>query len=150
HRGRRLVHSNGVVLTILSAGLLIGFGGITDNLIPLFAFGAFLAFTMSQVGMVAPWRKVGEPHAFKAIVINAAGAICTAITLVVVLASKFVDGAWVMLLLIPALLQCFTAYRLTTERLGEKWQQMNRLTLLAWNPPWFFSQFAVGVRLRAR
>jgi amino acid transporter len=112
HRGRRLVYSNGIlVLTILSAGLLIGFGGITDNLIPLFAVGAFLAFTMSQAGMVAHWRKVGGPHAVKSMVINAAGAICTAITLIVVLVSKFADGAWVMILLIPALLAVFYSVR---------------------------------------
>jgi len=58
HRGRRLVYSQGiVVLAVLSAGLLIAFGGITDRLIPLFAVGAFLAFTMSQAGMVGHWRK---------------------------------------------------------------------------------------------
>jgi amino acid transporter len=112
HRGRRLVYSNGiVVLAILSAGLLIGFGGITDNLIPLFAIGAFLAFTLSQAGMVAHWRKVGGPHATKSMVINGAGAACTAITLAVVLVSKFLDGAWVMILLIPALLAVFVSVR---------------------------------------
>src|SRR5581483_9073544 len=59
-RGRRLVYSQGiVVLALLSAVLLIAFGGITDRLIPLFAIGAFLAFTMSQAGLVAPWRRVG-------------------------------------------------------------------------------------------
>jgi hypothetical protein len=112
HRGRRLVYSNGImVLAILSAGLLIGFGGITDNLIPLFAVGAFLAFTLSQAGMVAHWRKVGGPHATRSMVINGAGAACTAITLAVVLVSKFLDGAWVMILLIPALLVVFVSVR---------------------------------------
>ena len=58
HRGRRLVYSQGIiVLAVLSGGLLIVFGGITDHLIPLFAVGAFLAFTLSQAGMVAHWRK---------------------------------------------------------------------------------------------
>jgi amino acid transporter len=112
HRGRRLVYSSGIlVLAILSAGLLIGFGGITDNLIPLFAVGAFLAFTLSQAGMVAHWRKVGGPHARKSMMINAAGAVCTAVTLAVVLISKFIDGAWVMILLIPALLALFVSVR---------------------------------------
>ena len=74
HRGRRLVYSQGIlVLAALSAGLLIVFGGITDNLIPLFAVGAFLAFTLSQAGMVAHWRRVGGPHAGKSMAINAAG-----------------------------------------------------------------------------
>jgi len=108
HRGRRLVYSNGIfVLATLSAGLLIGFGGITDNLIPLFAIGAFLAFTLSQAGMVAHWWKIGGPHWRKSMVINGAGAICTAVALAIVLVSKFIDGAWVMILLIPALLILF-------------------------------------------
>jgi amino acid transporter len=108
HRGRRLVYSRGIiVLAVLSAGLLIGFGGITDNLIPLFAVGAFLAFTLSQAGMVAHWRKVGGKHAWLSMLINGAGAVCTGVTLVIVLVSKFVDGAWVMILLIPALLILF-------------------------------------------
>jgi amino acid transporter len=112
HRGRRLVYSNGIlVLAVLSAGLLIGFGGITDNLIPLFAVGAFLAFTLSQAGMVAHWRKVGGPHARTSLVINAAGAVSTAVALVIVLVSKFVDGACVMILLIPALLVLFLGVR---------------------------------------
>jgi amino acid transporter len=112
HRGRRLVYSRGIlVLAILSAGLLIAFGGITDNLIPLFAIGAFLAFTLSQAGMVAHWRKVGGRHAVRFMLINGAGAICTAVTLVVVLVSKFAAGAWVMILLIPALLALFAGVR---------------------------------------
>jgi amino acid transporter len=110
HRGRRLVYSRGIlVLAALSAGLLIGFGGITDNLIPLFAIGAFLAFSLSQAGMVAHWRKAGGPRAARSMVINAIGAACTALTLAVVLVSKFADGAWVMLLLVPALLAVFVA-----------------------------------------
>ena len=61
--GRRLVYSQGIlVLAVLSAGLLIAFGGITDHLIPLFAVGAFLAFTLSQAGMVVHWRRAGGPH----------------------------------------------------------------------------------------
>jgi amino acid transporter len=112
HRGRRLVYSRGIlVLATLSAALLIGFKGVTDNLIPLFAIGAFLAFTMSQAGMVAHWRKLGGPHAGKSILINGAGAVCTAVTLVIVLVSKFTDGAWVMMLLIPALLAAFVAVK---------------------------------------
>jgi len=112
HRGRRLVYSRGIlVLAVLSAGLLIGFRGITDNLIPLFAIGAFLAFTLSQAGMVAHWRKLGGTHARKSMVINAAGAVCTAVALAIVLVSKFADGAWVMILLIPALLGLFAGVR---------------------------------------
>lgn len=112
HRGRRLVYSRGVlVLAVLSGGLLIAFGGITDHLIPLFAVGAFLAFTLSQAGMVAHWRKVGGPHAWQSMAINAAGAVCTTIALAIVLVSKFLDGAWVVILLIPALLILFLCVR---------------------------------------
>jgi len=112
HRGRRLVYSQGILLlAVLSAGLLVAFGGITDNLIPLFAVGAFLAFTLSQAGMVEHWRRAGGPHSGKAMAVNAAGAACTAVTLAVVLVSKFAEGAWVMILLIPALLALFTGVR---------------------------------------
>jgi amino acid transporter len=112
HRGRRLVYSHGIiVLAVLSAGLLIVFGGITDHLIPLFAVGAFLAFTLSQAGMVEHWRRVGGPNSGWSMAINAAGAACTAVTLAVVLVSKFVEGAWVMVLLVPMLLTLFASVR---------------------------------------
>jgi len=112
HRGRRLVYSQGIILlAVLSAGILIAFGGITDNLIPLFAVGAFLAFTLSQAGMVEHWRKVGGAGSKVAMMVNGAGAVCTAVTLVVVLVSKFGEGAWVMVLLIPGMLGLFTAVR---------------------------------------
>lgn len=112
HRGRRLVYSNGIlVLATLSASILIGFGGITDHLIPLFAVGAFLAFTLSQAGMVAHWRKIGGAGARKSMAINAVGAVCTAITLTVVLVAKFAEGAWVMVVLVPALLALFLGVR---------------------------------------
>jgi amino acid transporter len=136
HRGRRLVYSRGIlVLAALSAGLLIGFGGITDHLIPLFAIGAFLAFTMSQAGMVAHWRKVGGPHAKKSMVINAAGAACTAVTLVVVLVSKFVDGAWVMMLLIPALLALFVGVRSHYRAVAREVSSCEPLDAKALEPP---------------
>jgi amino acid transporter len=112
HRGRRLVYSQGIIaLAALSAAILAAFGGITDRLIPLFAIGAFLAFTLSQAGMVAHWWRVGGPHAGRSMVFNAAGAVSTGVTLVVVLVSKFVEGAWVMILLVPALLFVFHRVR---------------------------------------
>jgi amino acid transporter len=121
HRGRRLVYSRGIlVLATLSAGLLIGFGGITDNLIPLFAVGAFLAFTLSQAGMVAHWKRAGGAHARRSTLINGAGAVCTGITLAVVLVSKFTEGAWVMILLIPALLAMFIGVRAHYRTVGRE------------------------------
>jgi len=104
-RGRRLVFSHGIyVLAGLSGLLLIIFGGITDRLIPLFAVGAFLAFTLSQSGMVMHWKRQGGAHARSAMFINGLGATATAVTTVVVLSAKFIEGAWVTVLLIPSLL----------------------------------------------
>jgi amino acid transporter len=121
HRGRRLVYSQGIlVLAALAAGLLIGFGGITDNLIPLFAVGAFLAFTLSQAGMVEHWRRAGGPDAPRSMAINGAGAACTAVTLAVVLVSKFAEGAWVMILLVPALLILFTSVNRHYRSVGRR------------------------------
>ncbi len=111
-RGRRLVYSHGIyALTLLSGFLLTVFGGITDHLIPLFAVGAFLAFTLSQAGMVAHWKRVGGQHALRHMLVNGIGAVATGITLVVVGIAKFTEGAWVMALLVPVLLAVFGAVR---------------------------------------
>src|SRR5467141_2112986 len=104
-RGRRLVYSQGIyVLAGLAGLLLILFDGGTDRLIPLFAVGAFLAFTLSQAGMVGHWKRVGGPGAKRSMIVNGLGAVATGITVVVVLVAKFVEGAWVTMLLIPGLL----------------------------------------------
>jgi amino acid transporter len=106
--GRRLVYSGGIaVLTLLAAVLLIAFGGITDRLIPLFAVGAFGAFTLSQAGMVVHWKRIGARKHWLALTINAIGATATFIALVVIVVAKFTEGAWVTLLLIPAVLVLF-------------------------------------------
>ena len=100
-RGRRLVYSQGIwVLAVLAAVLLIIFGGVTDRLIPLFAVGAFLAFTLSQAGMVAHWRK--NNGSWHHVLINGIGAAATGVTVVVVVAAKFTQGAWIVVLLLPA------------------------------------------------
>jgi hypothetical protein len=107
-RGRRLVYSLGIyVLTGLSAFLLIIFGGVTDRLIPLLAVGAFLAFTLSQAGMVGHWRLSGGPGRIPAMLVNGVGALATGATRLIVIVAKFVEGAWVMTILIPALLAVF-------------------------------------------
>ena len=104
-RGRRLVYSQGIlVLAALAAVLIILFRGVTDYLIPLFAIGAFLAFSLSQAGMVAHWRRTGGPGAVRSMLVNGLGAVVTGITLLVVLVAKFVEGAWVSALLIAALM----------------------------------------------
>jgi amino acid transporter len=121
HRGRRLVYSHGIiVLGVLSGALLVVFGGITDHLIPLFAVGAFLAFTLSQAGMVVHWRRTGGAHAKYSMVINGLGAACTATTLVIVLVSKFVEGAWIVVLLIPVLLAAFVSVRAHYRAIGRE------------------------------
>ena len=98
-RGRRLLYSWGIyVLVGLTALLLIVFGGVTDRLIPLFAIGAFLAFTLSQAGMVMHWRRKGGSPMH--MMLNGLGAAATGLTTLVVLVAKFAEGAWITVLLI--------------------------------------------------
>ncbi len=112
YRGRRLVYTYGiVVLAVLSGGLLILFGGVTDRLIPLYAVGAFLAFTLSQAGMVVHWYKHRGPHWLKSALVNGLGAFVTGITVIVVLVAKFAQGAWITLLFIPLTILLFTVVR---------------------------------------
>jgi len=102
-RGRRLLYSWGIyVLVALTAILLIIFGGVTDRLIPLFAIGAFLAFTLSQAGMVMHWKRQGGSPV--RMIVNAVGAVATGITTLVVLVTKFVEGAWITVLLVTAMI----------------------------------------------
>jgi hypothetical protein len=111
-RGRRLVYTQGiVVLAILAGVLLFLFGGVTDRLIPLYAVGAFLAFTLSQAGMVRHWWKARGPHWVKFALVNGFGAFVTGVTVVVVLVAKFLDGAWLTLLFIPLTILTFHKVR---------------------------------------
>jgi hypothetical protein len=108
-RGRRLLYSWGIyVLVALTALLLIVFGGVTDRLIPLFAIGAFMAFTLSQAGMVMHWKRQGR---LLPLLVNGLGALATGITTVVVLVAKFVDGAWITALLIVAMILMMRAVK---------------------------------------
>jgi hypothetical protein len=106
-RGRRLLFSHGIyALTGLTAVLLIIFGGRTDLLISLYAIGAFLAFTLSQAGMVMHWKKEDASHKGRHwhMFVNGTGAVATGITTVIVLIAKFTSGAWVTALLVPTLI----------------------------------------------
>ncbi len=104
-RGRRLVYTEGiVVLAILSALILVAFGGVTDRLIPLFAIGAFMAFTLSQAGMVNHWRRNPGKGSRLSMGINGIGALATGCTVLVVLIAKFTEGAWITVLMIPLLI----------------------------------------------
>ncbi len=110
NRGRRLVYSEGIwLLAILSGVLLLVFDGVTDRLIPLFAVGAFLAFTLSQSGMVAHWWKRQERGARASMAVNGLGATATAVTVVVVAVVKFMAGAWMVVLLVPSLVALMLA-----------------------------------------
>jgi len=119
NRGDRLVFSNGVILLAGVAVLLIvGFGGITSALIPLYAVGVFCGFTLSQVGMVRHHGKVREPHWQMNRVFNAVGAVATFIVLIVVVVSKFTIGAWVPVVLIPLIVVVFKAIHRHYKRVG--------------------------------
>ncbi|MFZ1132356.1 MAG: amino acid permease, partial [Terriglobales bacterium] len=129
-RGRRLVYSQGIwALAIFAGLLLILFGGVTDRLIPLFAVGAFLAFTLSQAGMVGHWlRTESAGRAWHSILVNGLGAVATGITVLVVVAAKFAEGAWVVVLLLPAAVVFMGRVRSHYERVeketaltGGKW-----------------------------
>jgi len=104
-RGRRLVYSGGVyVLALAAASLLIVFRGVTDRLIPLFAIGAFLAFTLSQAGMVQHWRRKRGSGWKLSMAVNGIGAVATGITVCVVLVTKFTSGAWITAIVIPSII----------------------------------------------
>ena len=106
--GRRLVLTVGILfLTGAAAALLIVFRGITEKLIPLYAVGAFLAFTLSQSGMVLHWRREGGGGKKLKMTVNGVGAIATGTALIVILAAKFVEGAWITVIMIPAMLALF-------------------------------------------
>jgi amino acid transporter len=109
-QGRRLVYTEGIwVLAILSGILLIAFDGVTDRLIPLFAIGAFLAFTLSQSGMVAHWWKKPVRGSHVSMAVNGLGATATAFTVVVMAIVKFMAGAWIVVLLVPSLVALMLA-----------------------------------------
>jgi amino acid transporter len=125
YRGSRLVYSRGIVaLAVIASVLLVIFKASVTRLIPLYAIGVFLSFTLSQGGMALRWHKIGKlkPGEERVergstlrfvkdwpikMVINGFGAICTAIVMVVFAATKFRDGAWLVLILIPALIAIF-------------------------------------------
>jgi hypothetical protein len=149
-RGSRLVYSRGIVgLAVLACTLIVAFGASVSALIPLYAIGVFLSFTLSQAGMARRWHKSGRltpgteirergstlqytPGWRTKMIINGFGAVCTAVVMMVFAITKFVHGAWVVLLLIPMLVAIFSAIHRHYEDLRQ------RLTL---------SQGAKGLRV---
>jgi amino acid transporter len=136
-RGRRLLYSHGIyALTGFTAVILILFGGVTDRLIPLYAIGAFLAFTLSQAGMVVHWLKMEKHpgrlwHAF----VNGVGAVATGITTIVVLIAKFTAGAWVTALLVPALIGIMWVVKRHYSRVRREMADMTPLNLVNLQEP---------------
>ncbi len=107
-RGDRLAYSNGIiVLGVAAIGLLLLYGADTHRLIPLYAVGVFVSFTLSQSGMVVHWRRAREPGWKRAAAINAVGAVATAVVAVIIAATKFTHGAWIVVLAIPVLVTIF-------------------------------------------
>jgi hypothetical protein len=131
NRGDRLVFSNGVLVLVGAAGLLIvAFGGQTSALIHLYAVGVFTGFTLSQAGMVLHHRRLREQGWRRGMVINAVGAVATAIVLLVVVISKFTVGAWIPAVVIPVMV-------LGLQAIGRHYARVNVLLEAPedWHPP---------------
>ncbi|HEX8525056.1 MAG TPA: APC family permease [Tepidisphaeraceae bacterium] len=140
--GRRLVFSVGIIfLTVTAALLLVAFRGITDRLIPLFAVGAFGAFTASQAGMVVHWRRKNKenPQAKSKnnlrMIVNGVGAVSTGLALIVILVAKFTEGAWITLVAIPALFFLFKFVKRHYLRVARQIRKHEPLELDGKEPP---------------
>ena len=128
--GDRLVFSNGIlILAGLSCVLLVLFGGSTHALIPLYAIGVFTAFTLSQTGMVKHWWKEHGPRWQAHAVVNAFGAVATAVVVVVIAITKFTHGAWIVVVVTPLMILGFYTIRRHYDRLR------GQLTLRGFVPP---------------
>lgn len=121
NQGDRLAFSNGIVVLSLLAGvLLVAFGGDTHALIPLYMLGVFVSFTLSQTGMVLKWRREKRPGWRTSMLINALGALLTSIVLVIVAVTKFTEGAWIIVFLIPVLVAFFLAIHRHYARVAQQ------------------------------
>lgn len=110
--GDRLVFSNGIaILGIMAGMLLVSFEGDTHALIPLYAVGVFVSFTLSQAGMVRRWFVKKGPHWRKKLVINGVGAVTTGVATLIIGATKFIHGAWIVVALTPLIMMWFRAVR---------------------------------------
>lgn len=136
-RGRRLLFTHGIyALSGFTAVLLIIFRGVTDRLIPLYAIGAFLAFTLSQAGMVRHWIKCKDAkHRHLKMFLNGLGAIATGITLVVVLVAKFTSGAWITAILVPAIIAIMYAIKRHYTRVSEETHETKPIRLTGMQQP---------------
>ncbi|HEV3217625.1 MAG TPA: APC family permease [Vicinamibacterales bacterium] len=130
NQGDRLAFSNGIIALSVFAGLLlIVFRGDTQSLLPLYMIGVFVSFTLSQTGMVIHWRRLREPGWRTSAVINGIGAVTTAVVLVIVAITKALEGAWIIILLIPCLVAVFRATRRHYDHVAVQ------LSVQGWAPP---------------
>jgi hypothetical protein len=132
--GRRLVYSVGILWLAATAGLLLAvFGGITDRLIPLFAVGAFMAFTLSQLGMAFHWaRRQGNRMRLW---INGTGAAGTGAALAVILSAKFIDGAWTTVLAIPLVIAMLKTIKRHYKLIDRQLREEEPIELRGMQPP---------------
>jgi amino acid transporter len=122
-RAARQVHRYGVVvLAIAAAALLVAAEGNTQALVPLFAIGVFVGFTLSQAGMVRHWRENRQPGWQRRAVINGVGAVFTLAALAIELISKFTEGAWLIVIIVPLLVLMFSRIHATYGRIGDALQ----------------------------
>lgn len=139
-RGYRLVHTTGIlVLTTAAALLLIIFNGDTTKLIPLYAIGVFTAFTLSQSGMVVHWWRCREEGWHWSIAVNGVGAVVTLLVVVIIAVTKFISGAWIVLIIIPILIAMYLYVHRHYSRVKQQldlteddmidvnWQSYNRM-----------------------
>ncbi|MYW18786.1 amino acid permease [Streptomyces sp. SID2955] len=117
----RQVHRHGVLaLAVVSAALLVFSGGDTNTLVPMFAVGVFVGFTIAQVGMVRHWRLDRTPGWRGKALLNGFGAVLTGVAAVVVTASKFTEGAWLIVVALPLLVVAFETVHRAYGRIGER------------------------------
>jgi amino acid transporter len=129
NQGDRLAFSNGILgLSAFAAVLLVTFHGDTNALIPLYMIGVFVSFTLSQAGMVVRWRRLRTPKWHFNATVNGIGALVTGLVLIVVAVTKVLEGAWIILILIPLNVWLFRATKRHYDRVSAQ------LTLSGWKP----------------
>ena len=132
--GRRLVYSVGILWLAATAGLLLTiFRGITDRLIPLFAVGAFMAFTLSQLGMAFHWARDRGNRG--RLWINGTGAAGTGLALAIIVSAKFIEGAWITVLVIPLVLGMLKAIKRHYELIDRQLREEGPIDLRGLQPP---------------
>jgi amino acid transporter len=130
NQGDKLAFSNGIiVLSVVACGLIWAFNGDTHQLIPLYMIGVFLSFTLSQTGMFLRWRRLRPPGWKLTATINGIGAVLTGIVLVIIALTKGRDGAWIVMVLIPAIVFLFRKTKKHYDTVADQ------LTLRDWAPP---------------